>query len=130
MAAAPQFCEAFLANLNRSKIVLDLPEADLESLKGELQQWFVGLFKTQNPDVQEADQTITRRQRSRYQLPLSFLLRNLGIILRYGREVAAHSPQSELSLRRFMNALSYELANKQVDVERRLEYVSTLLLLD
>ena len=129
-SAAPLFCDALLASLRRSKLKLNLPEGDLEPLRSELQRWFVGLFKPREADIQDLNQRQAYPQRNRFQLPLSFLLCNLEIILRFGREVAALSPHSEQSLQRFMRSLSDELAQKQVGVEQGLDEVTGLLLLD
>jgi hypothetical protein len=121
-AIAPQFCESVLAGLGRSKLVRRQTESDLESLRAELQRWFIALFNPRNPDGHP--------QRVQFQIPLSFLLQNLDITLRYGRKVTAFSPHSEQLLSRFIRSLSDELAKRQVDVEQHLEYVSGLCLLD
>jgi hypothetical protein len=129
-AAAPQFSSTILANLVSSPTAPNPPEHDLELLTYELQHWFTSLFQPGIPTEPDRSNHKTRSQQNHLRLPLSFLLSNLEIILRFGREITLLSPQSELSMQAFIKSLSYKLANKQVDAEQRLEFVSSLMLLD
>ena len=129
-AAAPQFSGAILASLVSSPTAPNPQEHDLELLECELQHWFTSLFEPRIPNRQDRSNHKIRSKRNHLCFPLSFLLNNLEIILRFGHAITSLSPQSELSMQAFIKSLSYELAHKQVDTEQRLEFVSSLMLLD
>lgn len=114
---ARAFSNEVLTRLANTPIILIMPVVDLGPLTYELRHWFTNLFRFQNPASQEILNPETESQQNQFHLPLSFLLNNLEIILKFGQEVTAQSSQSELSWRAFVESLSLEFARKQVDVE-------------
>jgi len=129
-AAAPRFCRAMLTGFLPYSAIINPSTQEMKLLTTELQQWFVDLFTIHNSgDFDHRDRRLGST-RSSNQLPVSFLLGNLEIILLAGFEVTSQSPQMELAFRAYVMKLACELTKYQIDVEQRLEFMSELMLLD
>ena len=129
-AAASRFCRAMLSSFLPYSAIINPSTQEMKLLTDELQQWFVNLFTIHNPGDYDHRSRRLGSTRSSNQLPLSFLLGNLDIILLAGCEVTSQSPQIEPAFRAYVMKLAYELTKYQIDVEKRLDFLSELMLLD
>jgi hypothetical protein len=129
-ATAPRFCRAMLASCLPHSAIFNPTTQEMKLLTDELQQWFVDLFTIHNPGDYDRRSRKLGSTRSSNQLPLSFLLGNLEIILLAGCEVTSQSSQIEPAFRSYVMKLAYELTKYQIDIEDRLEFMSELMLLD
>lgn len=119
-ATAPRFSWEVINRLAALPEAANLHQEQLDILKSALQRWFVSLYQPHLPGSSDA-----KVQSS--QVPLTLLLSNFEIIIRYGREVAGHSLQNQAAMGAFLQSLSHELANRQLGVEQRLQFLSELL---
>jgi hypothetical protein len=129
-AASPHFGSEMLYIILSSSEAMQLSPRDQDLIKSELQQWFLELFRPRRTRTLRFPNHDNRTTRSNFPLPLSFLLINLDIILKYGKEVTSLSEESEGAMHAFVRSLSIELAAKHVGVEQHLEVLTSLLCLD
>lgn len=129
-AVAADFGREILASFLESQTTFRFARPDLDLLESESQHWFIGLFSPPNFGYRGAHQNEFIFPPDRVHLPLSLLLNQLEIILKFGYKVTALSPQSERSWIAFSKSLSAEFARQRIYAEQHLEFVSELLLLD
>lgn len=130
-AAALHLCSVVSTGSLPASAYYPLSSQQMTRMTDDFQHWFINLFDIHDPAAAPNRHRIFLRSQRKYDdLPLSFILGNLDIVLQVGREVTSLSPHRELAYHTFIKRLSCELVEQQIRMEQRLELFSDLLLHD
>jgi hypothetical protein len=128
-AAAAAMTTAFYRRLRAHSSTLEyLAGASAERLNALLADWFIGLF-CGNYDEDYANQRLSIGAiHVRIGLPVRYPLAMLDVIMPYGEQVAAQSPQPEQALKAFRKVLALDIALfNQAYVDNQLHYLAELV---